>query len=96
MGRQYPQAPPTRPLVLLVEDHEDTRAMYALSLSAMGFDVVSAEDRRGERLPSSVTPRPRRARWVRRILPKAVPPRDELATGLRRVLNGDSRAHVER
>ena len=33
-----------RPLVLLVEGHEDTRAMYALALSASGFDVIAAQD----------------------------------------------------
>ena len=35
-----------RPLVLLVDEHEDTREMYALALSAMGFDIVAAEDGR--------------------------------------------------
>jgi CheY-like chemotaxis protein len=34
----------TRPLVLVVDGHEDTRALYALALSAMGFDVVAAGD----------------------------------------------------
>jgi len=33
-----------RPLVLIVEGHEDTRVLYALALSAMGFDVLAAED----------------------------------------------------
>ena len=33
-----------RPLVLFVEQQEDTRALYSLALSAMGFDVVPAPD----------------------------------------------------
>jgi two-component system, cell cycle response regulator DivK len=36
--------PPTRPLVLIIDGHEDTRALNALALSAMGFDVVAARD----------------------------------------------------
>ena len=39
-----PGNPPERPLVLIVEGHDDTRAMYALALSAMGFDVVATQD----------------------------------------------------
>jgi two-component system, cell cycle response regulator DivK len=42
MDRRRPRNPPLRPLVLLVEGHEDTRAMYALALSANGFDVIAA------------------------------------------------------
>jgi CheY-like chemotaxis protein len=30
--------------VLIVEGHEDTRALYALALSANGFDVVPVQD----------------------------------------------------
>lgn len=41
-----PRNPPMRPLVLVVDEHEDTRDMYALALSAMGFDIVAAEDGR--------------------------------------------------
>lgn len=44
MDRRHPRNPPTRPLVLVVEGHEDTRAMYALALSALGFEVVVAQD----------------------------------------------------
>jgi two-component system cell cycle response regulator DivK len=44
MDRRRSRNPPPRPLVLVVEGHEDTRAMYALVLSAMGFDVVAAAD----------------------------------------------------
>ena len=44
MDRRRPRNPPGRPLVLIVEADDDTRAMYALALSAMGFDVVAAQD----------------------------------------------------
>jgi two-component system cell cycle response regulator DivK len=44
MDHRRPRNPPVRPLVLLVEGHEDTRAMYALALSASGFDVIAAQD----------------------------------------------------
>lgn len=38
---------PARPLVLLVEDHLDTRDMYTWSLESSGFDVLTAEDANG-------------------------------------------------
>jgi CheY-like chemotaxis protein len=41
MDRRRPRNPPTRPLVLIVEGHEDTRMLYALALSGMGFEVVA-------------------------------------------------------
>jgi two-component system, cell cycle response regulator DivK len=44
MDRRRPRNPPVRPLVLLVEGHEDTRALYALALAASGFDVVAVQD----------------------------------------------------
>jgi len=44
MDRRRQRNPPTRPLVLIVDGHEDTRALYALALSGMGFDVVPASD----------------------------------------------------
>jgi len=44
MDRRRPPNPPARPLVLIVDAHEDTRALYALALSAMGFEVVAARD----------------------------------------------------
>jgi two-component system, cell cycle response regulator DivK len=44
MARPRPPTPPNRPLVLLVEDHQDTSALYALALSASGFEVVPAAD----------------------------------------------------
>ena len=44
MESRPPGTPPTRPLVLFIEGHIDTRALYSLALSAMGFDVVAARD----------------------------------------------------
>jgi two-component system, cell cycle response regulator DivK len=46
MDRRRPRTPPIRPLVLVVEAHEDTRALYALALSANGFEVVAVADGR--------------------------------------------------
>jgi CheY-like chemotaxis protein len=44
MERPLPRTVPRRPLVLIVEAHEDTRALYALALSANGFDVDATAD----------------------------------------------------
>jgi two-component system cell cycle response regulator DivK len=44
MDRRCPRSAPTRPLVLIVESHEDTRMLYEVALAAMGFDVVTARD----------------------------------------------------
>jgi two-component system, cell cycle response regulator DivK len=44
MARRRPRTTPTRPLVLIADDHEDTCAMYALALSASGFQVVAVTD----------------------------------------------------
>jgi CheY-like chemotaxis protein len=44
MDRRHSRTAPLRPLVLLVEGHEETRAMHALALSASGFDVIAAPD----------------------------------------------------
>ena len=44
MVRHDPGNPPVRPIVLLVEGHEDSRAMYTLALSASGFDVIAARN----------------------------------------------------
>ena len=38
---------PTRPVILLVEDHEDTRHMYADSLTFAGFRVLTAANAEG-------------------------------------------------
>jgi CheY-like chemotaxis protein len=37
-------APPSRPLVLLVDDRLDTLALYAIALSGMGFDIIAARE----------------------------------------------------
>ena len=39
MERRHPRSVAARPLVLIVEGHEDTRALYAIGLSSMGFEV---------------------------------------------------------
>lgn len=44
MGRRGPRKPPTRPLVLIVESHEDTRMLHAFALPLDGFDVATARD----------------------------------------------------
>jgi CheY-like chemotaxis protein len=44
MEPQRPRRSDIRPLVLIVDGHDDTRALYALALSGMGFDVVPARD----------------------------------------------------
>ena len=44
MDRRRSRKPPTLPLVLLVEGHEDTRELYALALSASGFEVATIAD----------------------------------------------------
>jgi two-component system cell cycle response regulator DivK len=38
--RRPPRPPPARPLVLIVDAHDDTRELYVFSLSAMGFDAM--------------------------------------------------------
>jgi CheY-like chemotaxis protein len=47
MDRRRTRNPPARPLVLIVEGHDDTRALYALALSANGFEVVAVQDGAG-------------------------------------------------
>jgi CheY-like chemotaxis protein len=44
MERRHSPNPPARPLVLLVDGHDDTLALYAIALSAMGFEVMAATD----------------------------------------------------
>jgi len=44
MDRRRPRRPPLRPLVLIVDHQEDTRAHYALALTALGFEVVTARE----------------------------------------------------
>jgi CheY-like chemotaxis protein len=42
--RRRPRNPPTRPLVLLVDGHQDTRELYTVALPPLGFDVIAAAD----------------------------------------------------
>jgi two-component system phosphate regulon response regulator PhoB len=44
MDRRRPHTPSVRPLVLLVDGHDDTLALFAIALSAMGFNVTATED----------------------------------------------------
>jgi two-component system cell cycle response regulator DivK len=44
MDRRRPRNIPSRPLVLVVDDHDDTREMYAQGLGTFGFDVIGAAD----------------------------------------------------
>jgi two-component system, cell cycle response regulator DivK len=45
MDRRHPRGIPSRPLVLIVDDHDDTRELYVTSLSAFGFEAIAAADR---------------------------------------------------
>ena len=44
MNRRRAHEPPARPLVLIVDGHDDTCELYALALSAMGFEVIPTHD----------------------------------------------------
>jgi two-component system, cell cycle response regulator DivK len=44
MARRRPRNIPSRPLVLVVDDHDDTRELYVQSLMAFGFDAIAAAD----------------------------------------------------
>ena len=44
MDRRSPRNIPLRPLVLVVDDHDDTREMYVQSLVAFGFNAIAAAD----------------------------------------------------
>jgi CheY-like chemotaxis protein len=44
MESRRPVATSTRPIVLIVDGHDETLALYALALSGMGFDVVAARN----------------------------------------------------
>lgn len=39
MERRRPRRRPTKPLVLLVDDHDDTRELCAVSLKRLGFET---------------------------------------------------------
>jgi CheY-like chemotaxis protein len=42
MDRRRPRNRPSRPLVLVVDDHDDTRDLYAHGLVAFGFEAIGA------------------------------------------------------
>jgi two-component system cell cycle response regulator DivK len=44
MDRRRPRGIPSRPLVLIVDDHDDTRELYIVSLAALGFEAIEASD----------------------------------------------------
>jgi CheY-like chemotaxis protein len=45
MDRRRPRNRPSRPLVLVVDDHDDTRELYVQSLALFGFEAIGAADR---------------------------------------------------
>src|ERR1051325_5623028 len=44
MERRRPRQPPLRPLVLLVDSHDDTRELYATALQSLGFEIATVGD----------------------------------------------------
>jgi len=44
MDRRRPRNRPSRPLVLVVDDHDDTRELYVQSLVTFGFEAIDAAD----------------------------------------------------
>jgi two-component system cell cycle response regulator DivK len=44
MNRRHARNIPSRPLVLIVDDHDDTRELYVQGLSALGFESIAAGD----------------------------------------------------
>jgi CheY-like chemotaxis protein len=44
MDRRRPRHPPTRPLVFIVDGHQDIRELYTGALPALGFDVMAVAD----------------------------------------------------
>jgi two-component system phosphate regulon response regulator PhoB len=44
MHRRHARGIPSRPLVLIVDDHDDTRELYVMSLAALGFEAIAASD----------------------------------------------------
>jgi CheY-like chemotaxis protein len=47
MERRRPRTPPARPLVLIVDGHEDTRELYAITLPVFGSETLSIADEAG-------------------------------------------------
>lgn len=44
MDRRHPGNIPSRPLVLVVDDHADTRELYVQGLMAFGFEAIAGAD----------------------------------------------------
>ncbi len=44
MDRRHPRNIPARPLVLIVDDHNDTRDLYLQSLVSLGFETIGVAD----------------------------------------------------
>jgi two-component system cell cycle response regulator DivK len=44
MERRRSRPPPVRPLVLIVDGHDDTRELYAVALASFGFETVTVDD----------------------------------------------------
>jgi two-component system, cell cycle response regulator DivK len=44
MDRRHPRNIPSRPLVLIVDDDDDTRELYIAGLAAFGFETIAAAD----------------------------------------------------
>jgi two-component system phosphate regulon response regulator PhoB len=45
VDRRRPRNPPSRPLVLVVDDHDDMRELYVQSFVLFGFEAIGAADR---------------------------------------------------
>jgi two-component system cell cycle response regulator DivK len=44
MNHRHARGVSSRPLVLIVDDHDDTRELYVTSLAAFGFEAIEALD----------------------------------------------------
>ena len=44
LERRRPRRTPARPLVLIVDGHDDTRELYAVALASLGFQTITVED----------------------------------------------------
>jgi len=44
MDRRRPRRQPGRPLVLIVDGHDDTRELYVIALASFGFEAVAIDD----------------------------------------------------
>src|SRR6478735_5920858 len=44
MDSRHPKSIPSRPLVLIVDEHGDTRDLYIAGLTAFGFEAIDASD----------------------------------------------------